>query len=154
MARNRPRFAKFKINDWLGLLRAYFYLLIAGWKVHLVRADLRPWLSKSLSLGSEHLEMLNQPDSAKKAWAYVDIAARHPFPWARCLQRSLALCLWLRAQGCRPILRIGVRRIEFKLEAHAWVEYQGQTFGYKPEAENVFIPLQGAKELHGDYYEV
>lgn len=50
-----------------------------------------------------------------------------------CLEESLALWYLLGEQGINPQLRIGVRKTDGKFEAHAWVEYQGQTLNQSNE---------------------
>lgn len=55
----------------------------------------------------------------------VAAAARHG-PWrARCLPVSLALQHLLLAHGIASRLRVGVRTVNGRLEAHAWVERAG-----------------------------
>lgn len=46
-----------------------------------------------------------------------------------CLPQSLALQALLRRQGLSAELRIGVRRADGKLQAHAWVEHAGSPLG-------------------------
>ena len=56
----------------------------------------------------------------------VAIAARHgPFR-ARCLSASLTLESLLRRYGLHGELRLGVRRHEGRIEAHAWIEHGGE----------------------------
>jgi hypothetical protein len=59
----------------------------------------------------------------------VNIAARHPPLPAPCLTSSLVLLWLLRRQGVAARLRIGVRfhapAAPGRLDAHAWVEWQG-----------------------------
>ncbi len=43
-----------------------------------------------------------------------------------CLSKSLALCLRLRRRGIDTRLRIGVRKGDGGLSAHAWLEYEGR----------------------------
>jgi hypothetical protein len=42
-----------------------------------------------------------------------------------CLEQSLTLWYLLRKQGIATQLRIGVRKMDGKFEAHAWVEHEG-----------------------------
>jgi len=49
-----------------------------------------------------------------------------------CLEESLVLWYLLRRQGIAARLRIGVRKISEKFEAHAWVEYNGEALN-EPE---------------------
>lgn len=72
---------------------------------------------------------------------WLDIAARHGFPHARCLHRSLALHRWLRAQDIPSELRIGVRIDHGALAAHAWVTLGGRILGDSPDAVRTFSPL-------------
>lgn len=56
----------------------------------------------------------------------VAVAANHS-PWsATCLTRSLLLSWMLDRRGVRSTLRIGVCIVEERLDAHAWVEQDGQ----------------------------
>ncbi|MFL6199434.1 MAG: lasso peptide biosynthesis B2 protein [Thermoanaerobaculia bacterium] len=57
------------------------------------------------------------------------IAARHHLRPMVCLPQSLALQALLRRQGLSAELRIGVRRADGKLQAHAWVEHAGSPLG-------------------------
>ena len=49
-----------------------------------------------------------------------------------CLEESLVLWYLLRSQGIASRLRIGVRKTNEKVEAHAWVEYCGEALS-QPE---------------------
>lgn len=63
-------------------------------------------------------------------------AARYsPFP-STCLERSLALWWLLRRQGVAVELRIGVRKEQKQMAAHAWVERNGVAVG-EPEAPHL-----------------
>lgn len=55
----------------------------------------------------------------------VSIAAKHGFYKATCLRKSLLVWGFMRRQGIQGRICFGVRMIEGRLEAHAWVEYQG-----------------------------
>lgn len=56
----------------------------------------------------------------------VNIAARHhPLP-ATCLSRSLLLRWLLHRRGISTELRLGARLADGKLDAHAWVEWNGE----------------------------
>lgn len=52
----------------------------------------------------------------------IDDAARFHVAGVRCLHRSLVLHTWLRSEKLPSELRIGVRKSEGHLGAHAWVE--------------------------------
>ena len=53
-------------------------------------------------------------------------ASRGPYR-ATCLPRSMLLWLMLRREGIDTAVRVGVRRKNDRLHAHAWIEYQGRS---------------------------
>ena len=55
----------------------------------------------------------------------VDIAARRGAGRPTCLARSVTLWWLLRRRGIDSAIRIGVRTVEGRMEAHAWVEHAG-----------------------------
>jgi hypothetical protein len=71
--------------------------------------------------GSE-TEILAQ---ARATARIVDIVGGHGLYRATCLRRSLLVWWFLRRRGIRSSVSFGVRRLEGRLEAHAWVEYSG-----------------------------
>lgn len=78
----------------------------------------------------------------------VAAAARHSVVPSTCLERSLALWWLLARQGIAAQLRIGVRTIERKFSAHAWVEFEGVALG---EAETPHTHYAAfAEEFSGD----
>ena len=68
----------------------------------------------------------------------LGIASRHGFYQATCLPRSLALWWLLKSQGIECDIRIGVRKSDAGLDAHAWVEYLGR-------------PLDDSQEVHENF---
>lgn len=75
----------------------------------------------------------------------VDTAARcYPRPMS-CLPRSLVLEALLRRHGVEADLRIGVRRENGKLRAHAWIEDAGQPVGEPADIRRRFKPLVDAR---------
>lgn len=68
--------------------------------------------------------------------AHFHIARSH------CLHRSLVLHFWLRREGLPSELRIGVRKQDGELRAHAWVELQGMVVNDQRDAVAPFTPLQ------------
>jgi hypothetical protein len=72
----------------------------------------------------------------------VDLAARH-LPWQpSCLPRSLVLWFLLRRQGVPAELRIGVRKSQQQLQAHAWVEVEGQVVNDAPDIAAEYRPFE------------
>ncbi len=135
------RLLKLTPADWLGLLTAMRYLLIAGWALKTRRAHVAQRLTQieppAPASGSS-----GDNEFPQRAARYIDLASRHPVRWARCLQRSLALCLWLEARGYSSAIRIGVRMTGSGLEAHAWVEYRGGVLNDSEVVESTFPRLR------------
>ncbi len=78
-------------------------------------------------------------------------ARRHPLPVA-CLQRSLVLHYWLRADGVPSEFRIGVRKEDGVLKAHAWIEIDGRPINERAAQLAGFARLDGIAEteaVHG-----
>ena len=71
-------------------------------------------------------EVASKIEHAHRIAHLVSIAARHGPYRATCLRRSLALWWLLRRRGIPAEIRIGVRKDQGKLDAHAWVEHNGQ----------------------------
>jgi len=63
----------------------------------------------------------------------VRSAELHGLATPNCLERSLTLWWLLRRQGVGGELRIGARKNGSRLEAHAWVELNGQVLNDSPE---------------------
>ena len=71
----------------------------------------------------------------------VNIAGKHvPFP-STCLTRSLVLNWLLHRRGVHSELRMGVRLILGKLEAHAWVEHEGRPINDAEDVADRFAPF-------------
>lgn len=135
--------AKFAVIDprnWGDIARAYRYLIAAGWRIFVRRERVDTWPSVKRASGTADIgsaETLRVAHAAR----WTNTVARHPFTWARCLQRSLALCLWMEDLGMTPALRFGVRKAAQGIDAHAWVEYKGRIINDSPEVHEVFAAL-------------
>ncbi|MDF5728084.1 MAG: lasso peptide biosynthesis B2 protein [Rhizonema sp. PD38] len=83
----------------------------------------------------------SQISISKIVWA-VNVATRYMPGGAKCLARALTTQVLMNSYGYHPELRIGVAKGEGgALEAHAWIEYQGQVaIGYITDLSR-FIPL-------------
>ncbi len=84
---------------------------------------------------------------ARGAARWLAIAARHHVVGAHCLHRALALHAALRHAGLESVLRIGVRKEDGVLRAHAWVELGGEVVTDTAEAVAPFAPLAPANPL-------
>jgi hypothetical protein len=67
-----------------------------------------------------------ETEQAGRIARLVSIAANHGPYRATCLRQSLALWWLLRRRGVAAELRLGVRKDQGELQAHAWVEHNGQ----------------------------
>ena len=86
---------------------------------------------------------------ARKIARLVGAASRHAPYRANCLPTSLALRRMLLCRGIKADLRVGVRKTaDGKLEAHAWVEHNGQPLIDKPDVHQRFVPF--AQPIHPD----
>jgi hypothetical protein len=74
----------------------------------------------------------------------VSIAARHGIYRATCLRRSLLVWWFLRREGIRGEVCFGVRMRDGRLEAHAWVEYNGVVVNDSPAVRAQYQPLYHA----------
>ena len=63
---------------------------------------------------------------------------------ASCLPVTLTLSWLLRRQGIMTDLRLGVRKVAARLEAHAWVEYQGLPLIDDPDVHERFAAFDQA----------
>jgi hypothetical protein len=91
------------------------------------------WLQKRLH-ASPQASPNNETSSVSLTCRMVNAAAHYGIVRRpTCLEESLALWYFLRRQGIPSKLRIGVRKIADKFEAHAWVEYQGQALNQSDE---------------------
>ena len=79
--------------------------------------------------GSDSSRILLSDDGAssmaRNITRIVSAAARHGLYRTNCLPSSLALRWFLQCNGIECDLRVGVRKLNGKLEAHAWIEHQG-----------------------------
>lgn len=134
---NRPhRFLLLERGDRILLLRALFWVVLVriGLWVFPFR-HFREWLLHFGKLDSQ----ASQSDPERIAWA-VKTSSRY-VPRATCLTQALVTRLLLSQNGYHPELRIGVAlRDQGKLEAHAWVEYQGRVLIGETEAGR-YTPL-------------
>jgi hypothetical protein len=135
-------------REWREICVAYGYLLLAWWRLSVRRKGLDRWIFQD----TRPAEVSNLPNEADRrsiirSARWINAAARYPRPWARCLQRSLALCLLLERRGFNTQLKIGVRRSGGDLEAHAWVEYFGKVLNDSQDVACNFTLMNGNREM-------
>jgi hypothetical protein len=74
----------------------------------------------------------------------VNSADRHGLVHSSCLGKSLTLWWMLGRQGISSRLRIGIRKGNNKLEAHAWVERDGVAVNEPEEHHLHYAPFEAA----------
>jgi hypothetical protein len=79
--------------------------------------------------------------AARQAARAVARAAGHAPYGGTCLSQSIALVWLLRRRGLAAHLRLGARRREGALEAHAWVEHGGVVLNDTPTVAQRFSPF-------------
>jgi hypothetical protein len=77
----------------------------------------------------------------------VETAAVYVLPQPTCLHRSLVLEALLLAQGHHAIVRFGVRRRGDAVEAHSWVEHDGEALTAPGDEHAVEAPFVTARPL-------
>lgn len=83
------------------------------------------------------------PDPALMGWALQAWGKR--VPWrADCLVQALAARLWLDRSGTAATLRLGARRVDGAILAHAWLELDGiPVSGGAPSAALAMFDIPG-----------
>jgi hypothetical protein len=135
-------------KEWREICLAYGYLLMAWWYLSVRRQRLDHWLLQT-PVPADANNLPNEADRRTIIGSarWVNTAARYPRPWAKCLQRSLALCLLLKRRGFNPQLKIGVRKDNDELQAHAWVEYCGRVINDSQDTPQRFTLMNGRQDM-------
>ncbi len=124
------------------LATAYLYLVRAGWYLFVRKQNPDQWIMNVPATGgSSPLPTEAEMVGLVRRIRWIKTAASHPFSWAKCLQRSVALCLWLDHLGFCGELKIGVRKDGEKLRAHAWVELNGRVLNDVPSHTRRFAVM-------------
>lgn len=74
----------------------------------------------------------------------IGAAANHLPVSSTCLTRSLLLDWFLHRQGTASELRIGVRIVDARLDAHAWVECGGKPVNDSEDVSARYSPFEGS----------
>jgi len=144
-----------KLRALLGLTRAEWGVLVQAW-VLLLWVDLglrllpfprlRAWAAPGELAHSRKIPDGEALAQIQGIQSLVNSAARnHLYPMT-CLRRSLVLQRMLGRRSIPAELRLGVRKEEGQLKAHAWLEYQGQPVGEAEDLEEKYWGLVGVEE--------
>jgi hypothetical protein len=141
-----PTFLTFTPKDWQLLIQAWLLL----WVIDLALRTLpfrkvQRWVGSSQP-GRKDREAGQVDLDIRRCCEFMDRAARHHLYSMGCLRRSLTLQWLLYRRGIDADLRFGVRRKDGILQAHAWLEYQGQVIGETivPDEQYARLKAQGA----------
>jgi Transglutaminase-like superfamily len=97
------------------------------------------------------VEKENAAATVQKTCRMVSAAAHYGVLHPTCLVESLALWYLLQIQGVPASLRIGVRKLSEKFEAHAWVEFKSTALNQAEEAHRHYAAFDsGFSDLPGD----
>ncbi len=144
-----------KLRALLGLTRAEWGVLLQAW-VLLLWVDLglcllpfprlRAWAAPGGLAYSRDIPAEEALAQIRGIQSLVNSAANnHLYPMT-CLRRSLVLQRMLRRRGILTELRLGVRKEDGQLQAHAWLEYQGQPVGEAEDLTEKYMGLVGMEE--------
>lgn len=100
------------------------------------------WLEASLGKGDRRAGDEKDLETAAYLGIAVEVAAGNLPYEARCLERSLALWWMLARRDLDARLRIGVRKAETGLEAHAWIEFQGHQINDGSDVVERYAPFE------------
>ena len=83
-------------------------------------------------------------DQIRKTTRLVAAAGRRGPYRAKCLPESLTLWWLLRQQGVESQIRFGARKNGRRMEAHAWVEFEGMPLNDSTDVGERFKPFERA----------
>jgi Transglutaminase-like superfamily len=138
--RRMRNFLRLSAGDRQLLFNAVFLLAMVRIGLNLLPFSALLKLLKRLNQASDKSNNTQQVSVSQITWA-VNAVSRY-IPGVKCLARALTTEVLMNRYGYSPELRIGVAKTEAgKLEAHAWIEYQGKVaIGNLPDLPR-FIPL-------------
>ena len=109
------------------LLMLFGLPLVAGMVRGLGYIKTRRWLERLAPVSHARVATPGDLAAAQRLAQLAAIAGRHvPVVNATCLRQSLLVYAWLRRRGLAPELKLGIRRQDTVMDAHAWVELEGQ----------------------------
>ena len=129
------------------LAQSLVLLPLAGLALRLMGLRNYQRLLDRFSPGSHMAEAggeLKLRDQVRKTARLVGAAGRHGPYRANCLPQSLTLWWLLRRQGIESRLRFGARKNARRMEAHAWVEFEGTPLNDGADVGERFKPFERA----------
>ena len=133
--------SRLSLADWFLFTRAWVWLLLfdLGLRTRPF-PEMQTLASRTASSPSLLSEQIEEQFLALQI--AVDRARyNHLYPMT-CLRRALTLQRLLAKRGISTELKIGARKDNGQLNAHAWIEYKGQTIGESEEITERFSVLE------------
>jgi hypothetical protein len=127
---------KLSLLDWLALLDAWWGLLYFFFRLRW--GSFERLAQTSIRNGGR---VVDQLPVAQHAARLVGWASRLHLLKMTCLPRSLTLRWMLGRRGIASELKIGARKTQIGIHAHAWVEVDGEMVGEAGGMEYEFSPL-------------
>jgi hypothetical protein len=138
---------KRQLNAWLSCSPEERFLLGRAWLLLLgitIALRVLPLPRIQSLLRRPRSGQANSTIKAERLAWIVGVAARRHLWSVSCLEKSLVLEALLVRYGFSPELKIGVRREDGVLQAHAWVEVEGHPVGESPNLHRRFLPVHEA----------
>ena len=134
----------FSAQDWILLVQAWSLLLVIDIALRMLSfRKVQGWIRSPDQPG---VSTIKAEKVIQRSSGFVDLAARHHLYPMTCLRRSLTLQWLLSRAGLYTTLQFGVRRENGNLQAHAWLDYQGQVIDKNPIPTEQYANLK-AKEV-------
>ena len=148
---NRERLLLIETFLLLGLVRLGLWLLPYQTLLHLLERISSRTLDSRYNGSQTHNALSRNSKSQAIELSYIVKAVNTSTYYmpggAKCLARALTTQVLMKQQGYSPQLRIGVIKTELgKLDAHAWIEYQGViVIGELPNLSQ-YMPMSSSKK--------
>ena len=127
------------LRDWLALAEAWWVLLSFYLALHWASYE-RLETSQRL-IPSKAAESAKALEVARRLQRLVELAARLHLFFMTCLVRAFALRRMLHRRGIPATLRLGAYKSLAEIQAHAWVDVEGQAIGEAEEVTDRFKVL-------------
>jgi hypothetical protein len=129
------------VREWRELWRAQWALIFAQ-RVVSKRAPGQLTSRTSEAAGTPHAQGAEARSHARALGDAVRRAAKYGIFRPACLVQAIAIQRLLAADGIQgAIIRVGVKQAEAGMEAHAWVELEGDVIGDTLAHVREFAPL-------------
>ncbi len=138
--RQARNFLRLGAGDRYFLIKTLILLVAIRLGLSLLRFNTLLKLLTKISQPCERSQIASKVTVGKIVWA-VNAATRY-VPGVKCLARALTTQVLMNQHGQSAELRIGVVKGETgKLEAHAWIEYQGSVVMGNLQDLSRYMPL-------------